>query len=81
MEGNASSCILELNSLECMAPMITMREHLDIPPHPSLELHLNLEVRRITSPPPSLSDLVKMAPRIFQEPRKYRRIKCDMGKQ
>lgn len=49
--------------------------------HSTLELHFNLEVRCITS----LSQLVRPSQNgptylPFQEPRKYRHIKRDMGK-
>lgn len=81
MEGNGSPCILELKFLECMAPMMTMKgkESAWIS-HPTLELHFNLEIRRITSAIPSLlSDLVKMAPHNLPRAQEIH-IKRDMGK-
>lgn len=78
MEASGRSCILELNSLKCMVSMIAMKGK-EIS-HTNMGLCFNLEANYIASFYSLLSDPLKMVPPIFQETRKYRDIKHDIGK-
>lgn len=76
MEASGHSCISELNSLKCVASVITTKGK-EIS-HLNLGLRFNLGVNKDTSSYSLLSDPVKMAPPILQEARD---IKHDTGKQ
>lgn len=76
MEASGHSYISELNSLKCVASVITTKEK-EIS-HLNLGLCFNLGVNDVTSSYNLLSDPVKMAPPILHGARD---IKHDTGKQ